>query len=699
MPWVLLLAGTIAYHGSLQAPFIFDDQPGIVENVSLHRLSWDLILPGAMGGSSVAGRPLVNLSLALNHAISGQDVWSYHALNLLIHLGAGLVLCALVRQTFRLPALRTTDQHTAAAFAFAVALLWLVHPLQTESVTCVIQRTESLHGLLLLAALLSFARSLTAPHPARWRVATLALALLGAATKEVIVVLPVLAWLYDRTFAAGSFAASWQRQRRFFLVLAVVTWLPVLASVLHSESRGGTVGFGHGVAWWEYALTQCRALALYLQLSFWPAPLVLDYGNPVVRDLTAVWPQALLLFLLLAATAWALVRRPVAGFLGAWFFIILAPSSSVVPLVTQTIAEHRMYLPLAAVVAGLLAIIRQLGTRALLVGASLMGAGLLLVTLDRNQLYRSPLALWEQNLVHAPPTARLLNNLGLALCHEGQPDLARRQRGIAMLEEAIRLDPRNAEAHANLGNACGTVGRLHDAVSHLAAALALAPHSAAFHASYGNALLDAGRPEQAARELATARTLDPGLANLSYNTANALAALGRDPEAAAEYEAALRQNPRDAEAHANYANLLRRLQRLPAALQHARAAVACAPASANAHNTLAIALMLTGQPQEALEHFRAAAQLAPEKPESRRNLATALARTGHPDEALREFQTLLTLAPPTAEVHNNLGAVYAQLGRLEEARGQFSAALRLDPQNASARENLARTEAALARRR
>src|SRR6185369_8786768 len=104
-------------------------------------------------GTTVSGRPLVNLSLALNYAISGSNVWSYHALNILIHLAAGLVLFGLVRRT-----LSTFNFQASTASACAVALLWTLHPLQTESVTYVVQRAESLMGLCYLLTLYGFIR-------------------------------------------------------------------------------------------------------------------------------------------------------------------------------------------------------------------------------------------------------------------------------------------------------------------------------------------------------------------------------------------------------------------------------------------------------------------------------------------------------------------------------------------------------------
>src|SRR5262249_38465279 len=149
----------------------------------------------------------------------------------------------------------------------------------------------------------------------------------------------------------GSFSSALRVRRGYYVALAA-TWLVLAALVLRGHgARGDAAGFGRGVSPWNYLLTQADALVLYLDRSLWPHPLVLDYGTSVATSLPGVWWQSLGIFLLLIAAVWALTRRPALGFLGASFFLVLAPSSSIVPLVTQTIAEHRMYLPLAGVIA------------------------------------------------------------------------------------------------------------------------------------------------------------------------------------------------------------------------------------------------------------------------------------------------------------------------------------------------------------
>ncbi len=361
---VVVIAAVLAWRGALGVPFLFDDTKAIVENPTIRSLAriGDVLSP-PVGGTGVAGRPIVNLTLALDFAFGGLDPRGYHATNLLLHAAAALLLFGFVRRTLR----RTRLAGSADVVGVAVAMVWSVHPLQTESVACVIQRTELLAGFFLLLTLYAFARGIEEPRSRLWPVVSVAASALGMASKEIMVVAPVLAWLFDRSFAAGAGRAAWVQRRAWHLALAA-TWLVLLALLLRmGGTRGTAAGLGLGTSWWSYALRQCEAIPAYLGLALWPHPLVLDYGTDVVTNPLAVLAPGLLLLGLVAATLLALARWPRVGFVAFSFFAILAPSSSVVPLVTQTMAEHRMYLPLAAVVAlAVLAAHRMLGARAVL---------------------------------------------------------------------------------------------------------------------------------------------------------------------------------------------------------------------------------------------------------------------------------------------------------------------------------------------
>ena len=622
----LVLTVLFAYANSLSAPFLWDDLRSIANNPTIRSLSTSWSPPA---GTTVSGRPILNFSLALNYALGRDSVAGYHALNLAIHILAGLAVLGIVRRTLQQPALRGRYGSASVGLALAVALVWALHPLQTESVTYVIQRAESLMGLFYLLTLYCFIRfsafSPGAPEGKElgrspWAGLSILACLLGAATKEVMVSAPLMVLLYDRTFVAGTFKDAFRLRRWFYAGLAT-SWLLLLGLVAWTGgNRGGSIGFGIGVPWWKYALTQFKAVSTYLSLSIWPHPLVFDRGTAWVRGPMDVLPYAIVVLAALAGTAIALKRRPAVGFLGCWFFLILAPTSSIVPGTTQMIVEHRMYLPLAAVVAfaviGAYAVAGWRSMVAFLALSLLLG----LATSARNEDYRSALALWRDTVASRPDN----EGAQLTLADELAKLPDRRPEAVAHYEQALRINPNYAEAHNNLAVVLeGIPGRLPEALAHYEAALRINPDYAEAH----------------------------------YNLATALAGLpGRLPEALAHYEAALRINPDYAQAHNNMAVAIAEIPgRLPEALAHYEAALRINPDYAEAHYNLANALVgLPGRLPEALAHYEAALRINPNNAPMQNNIAAVYANTGHIDEAIAHLELAHKLDPSLAEARENL---------------------------------------------
>ncbi len=592
---VIVLAVLAAYANSFSLPFVFDDLPAIAENPTIRHLQsmGEALHPPSANGVTVGGRPLLNLSFALNYAISGNAVWSYHGLNLVIHLLAGLTLFGILRRTLAVvgrvipnppPMIPTTPDRRVKdnapyPIAFAAALLWTLHPLQTESVIYSVQRAESLAGLFYLLTLYCFIRASASPAPWKWYPLSIGACLLGMATKEVMASAPLIVFLYDRTFVGGSFRAAWRR-RWFYLGLAL-TWLLLGYLIVRTGSRGGTAGFGLDAAWWAYALTQCRVIPHYLGLSLWPHPLIFDYGIELIKNPWEAAPYALLLALLVAATVIALWRRPAVGFLGAWFFLILAPSSSVVPVATQTMAEHRMYLPLAAVLTLMVAAIHAVTGRGSLLLFLGLASGLGWLTLRRNTDYRSELILWGDTVAKLPDNVRARCNLGVALFQA-----ARLPEAIAQYEAALQIQPDSVEAHNNLGNAFYQSRRVPEAEAQFREALRIEPRSAKAHYNLGTLLVQFGRTPEAVAEYEEALRVDPGYADAHNNLGNVFFQLGRLPEAAAQYELALRSRPDMAEAHNNLGSVLLELGRMAEARQHYEEALRIRPDYAKVQENL-----------------------------------------------------------------------------------------------------------------
>ena len=689
---ILILATLGVYWNSFNVPLLLDDSLAIVDNPSIRYLDHlgDVLTPPATG--TTAARPLLNLSLALNYAAGGLSVRGYHAVNLLIHVCAGLVLLGIVRRTLLGPGLRHRYGGAALPLATFAACLWTLHPLQTESVTYISQRAESLMGLFYLLTLYGFIRSVTAESRNCWPILSVAACFCGMATKQVMVTAPVLVLLYDRACVSGSFRSALTNRRWYYASLAA-SWVG-LAGLMHRSSLAATdVGFQTGVSGLTYALTELRVVTDYLKLAFWPHPLVFDYGREIlVTDPLTVVPYALIVVALLVGVAIAWRKSPMAGFLGAWFFLILAPTSTVVPIAAQPMAESRMYLPLAAAAVLVTLLGYELGRRRAFVVLSIMAVGLGLLTARRNHDYRSELSLWEDTVARQPQNFRAHSGLAAAI---GKIP-GRLPEAIAHYEEALRLNSVSPEAHNNLALALAQMpGRLPEAIAHYQEALRLKPDDAEAHGNLANALAQVpGRLPDALAHYDAALRLRPDKAETHNNLANVLAAMpGRWSDAMAQYEAAFRLNPAYAEAHNNLAGALAaRPGRLTDALAHYEAALRIKPDFAEAHAGLAGALAkMPGRTADAIAHFEEALRLQPDYAEAQNNYGIVLAdMPGRLPDAIAHYEAALRLKPDFVEVQNNLANALAKTpGRLPDAIAHYEATLRLQPDFVAAHYNLA----------
>jgi tetratricopeptide (TPR) repeat protein len=686
---VVVASGLAAYHNSLHGPFVFDDVPAISENPSIRSLSaiGDVLAP-PRGTVTAMGRPVLNLSLALNYAMGGLEPAGYHVANLLIHLAAGLALFGIVRRTLLLPSMAPRFGQEALALALATAVVWTVHPLQTEAVTYTVQRAESLMGLLYLLTLYCFIRGTQSKAPGMWWTAAFASCLLGMGTKEVMVSAPVMVLLFDRAYVSGSFGGALRRHAPVISALAG-TWL-LLACLVASGggNRGGSVGFGVQTRWWSYVLTQGEAIVHYLRLCVWPHPLVLSYGTFWITDPieAALWTLPVLL--LSAAAVATFARNPPLGYPALFFLAILAPTS-LVPGTTQMIVEHRMYLALAAVVAAAVAGgYAWLGRRSLWIWP-VAAVALCWLTVLRNRDFRSEEAIWEDTVQKSPQDAIAHYNLGHAL----QAQAGRSREAEAQFRESLRLNPDYAKAHDSLGLLLQQEGHTTEALAEFREAIRLNPGDVRALNNLGFAL--SNRPGGAAEAVAVLRAaerLDDAHDVIHVNLGNALSQLpDRLPEAEAQYRKALRLNP-CAPTLTDLGALLTRLPgRQDEAIADYREALRLDPGYARAHDNLGSALVvMPGRIPEAVREFQEAIRIDPASSSAHCNLGIALANVpGRFEDAVAELREASRLGPGRVEPHFNLGILLAgSAGHQEEAASEFEEALRIRPDFEPARRML-----------
>jgi tetratricopeptide (TPR) repeat protein len=608
------------YHNSFAVPFVFDDTPAIIDNPTIRRL-WpikDVLLPPRGEGVTVEGRPVLNLTLAVNYAIGGTSVRGYHVFNVIVHALAALTLLGLVRRTLLLPRLRQSFGEASLSLAALVALLWAVHPLQTESVTYVVQRAEALVAWFYLLTLYCFVRGVDC-HPlddklglsvsermeshdpevlslsARaigWFSLSVAASLAGMATKEVMVSAPLLVLLFDRVFVAGTWREVWRRRGRLHVAL-FSTWVLLALLVLSTGTRGGTAGFGINVTPWAYALTQFEAVTRYVGLAFWPHPLIFDYGTKWVQSASDVLPYAFALMALMVGTIVAWWRWPAVAWLGTLFFAVLSPTSSIVPGNRQTLAEHRMYLPLAAiivlVVCGLHVFVRRRRARIFFATGMAAVVALGVLTVRRNFDYRSDIALYRDTVIKRPVNGFARYNLAKAYAEAG-----RHAEAVPEYEDALRLMANAPGVQYNLANSLVALGRREEAVARYEAAVRAEPGYVRAHFNLGNVLVALGRKEDAAKHFAAAVALQPGFVEARVNLGGVLLELGRLPDAREHFERVLREEPRHVLALFNLGNVCLLEQRWAEAFRYFEKVIELQPDLAVARERLEFARKRTG---------------------------------------------------------------------------------------------------------
>jgi protein O-mannosyl-transferase len=717
-----ITAGAI-YGRAMVAPFIFDDRVCIAENPSITRL-WPLVGgnkdPGPLNPSKegpTAGRPLVNLTLALNYHFGALNPVGYHVANLIMHLVATLLVGLIVQRIFCLDFFAGRFSAASGPLAFLTALLWSVHPLQTETVVYVTQRTELMVGVCYLATVYGSLRYWAAASPSGrrlWLTLSTATCVAGMACKEVMVTAPVVVLLLERTLIRGTFGGAIRKSWPLYIGLSL-SWV-LLLGLNYGSPRATSAGFHLNVyadAWW---LTQAKVLWMYFKLVVWPWPLLIHYNVPYLKTIAEAWPWLLASAVLGGATIVLVWRRQVAGLAGAWVLLILSPTL-VVPIITEVAAERRMYLPLAATVALVIAggywLVQQaIGTIGTTDGRSVKrrapaaivaAAGTILaliwslIDMERLEAYQDPIALWRDTINRQPGDSIDYNNLGCEFLNRDQLNealeplqralklnhtdpkiynnlgvaldgLGRAQEAIEQFREALKIDPRYANAKTNLGFALTEVGRTEEAITELEAAVKMRPDDATAHSDLGIALGKAGRLQEAIEEFRRAMAIRPSYPAAYINLGVALLKVHEIDDAIRAFELALQYNSKNSEAQTNLAVALVAAGKPQEAIGHFEEALRLNPKQAlQIHVALGDAYLSINDPSEAIAHYQKAAESAAVPASLHEKLGVVLAKQDRLPEAIAQFETVLQMAPTNIENYTNLATAYKQMQRTADA--------------------------------
>ena len=587
---ILVTLTVLAYSNTYQVPMLFDDEGSIIRNPVVHDLSG--FLANGKGYGYNPFRFIGYLTFALNYQFGGLNVAGYHLVNLAIHIINALLVYTLIRQTFRTPALcRPGLASRRDLTAFAVALLFACHPVQTQAVTYIVQRLTSLATLFFLVSLVLHARwrlaetagaRFTSAAVLPWYLLSLAAAILAMKTKEIAFTLPIVILLYEFCFFGRPDRRLLSLITPLLLTTAIIPFTMInlhkpvgdLLSDMNTDTVAGSL-LSRG----EYLCTQFSVIVTYIRLLLLPFSQNLDYDFPVSHSLLE--PRAFLSLLVLIAVFAAAVflwrkgagkTPPDAGGSGSeeppselrlaafgifWFFMTLAVESSLIPI-ADVIFEHRVYLPSVGffiAVTALLAVgSRMLAKRFKAVARFVMPVTMIVVlllagaTYARNHIWRDWITLWQDTVQKSPNKARPHNILGIGYLNQRFFDDA-----VPEFYTAIKLNPNYMQAYFNLGLAYKVMERADEAAAMFQRALSLTGGTdKEMIAHVSNELAVAyvmqGKLDRAAESFSSAVRYQPDNPDYRKNHGHSLLQLGHPDAAAAEFRAALKLRPADSEA-------------------------------------------------------------------------------------------------------------------------------------------------------
>lgn len=605
--FILTVLGLIIYSNTLQAPFVFDDGIRIVENQDIRDL-------GGFWPPS-GWRYIGTLSFALNYYFNGLDVAGYHLVNIVIHIFNATLVYWLVSLTIQLPLLNWSGRRRFL-FPFATAVIFLIHPVQTQAVTYIIQRFTSLAALFYLMSVILYIKARIWNGRAIVHLSYYALALTFAVmammTKEISFTLPLIITLYEFTFFRTTPFRS-LRGRLLYLLPFHATMLIIplglvdigssLDEIMGDLSKATAETSVMPITRLDYLSTQFQVIVTYLRLLILPVNQNLDYDYPISHSIFE--PQILISFFFLISiltSAIYLFKRSlktdnVYGLLASfgllWFFITLSVESSLIPL-SDVIFEHRLYLPSVGIIISFHAAIfyflekiwhgRQWLTLfifyLIIITPVLSTASYL-----RNAVWRDSMTLWADVVKKSPDKARPHNNLGNAYARLNLIDSAEKE-----YKTAIRLDTDFADAHKNMGDIYRVKGELEKAVLEYSIAVKLKPDLPEVYIQLGNIYLDQKMWDKAINEFRTAIILRPNNPTAHYNTGIAYARMGSMEAAIQGFRNAIILKPDYAEAHLNMGSVYGQMGLADEAIKEFQTALEINPDMEEARNNLAIAI-------------------------------------------------------------------------------------------------------------
>ena len=654
----------ILYSQILHSPFLFDDEQNIKENqyIRINNLSPVTLINAGFKGS-ISTRPVAQISFALDYYFHAYRLPGYHIVNIIIHLLTGLFLFFLLRDTLQITKTKSlsplvSDNVNVSVLAFAAVLVWLVHPLQTQSVTYIVQRMNSMAAMFYVLSMLCYVRGrLTQEKTNRWILFSSCIisGVLAVGSKEIAATLPFFILLYEWYFFS-NLDTTWLR-RNLLVISGGVIFIVVLVLVYFGASPLYTLKIGYMTR--DFTLTQrilseLRIVLMYLGLIFFPYPgrLNLDYDFPL--SYSFINPPTTLLSLLIIAgliifSIYIAKKDRIVSFTIVWFFGNLAIESSIIPL--ELVYEHRTYMPSMFVILLTILLLNKYlkpqWARVLLL--CLVVSIFAIWTYQRNHVWENEFTLWQDCLKKSPNKARIHSNYAMALILKGKVDEA-----IVHFRKAVELKPNVPVVHTNLGQAYMQKGMIDDAIVQMKEAIKANPYFVESYQNLAQAMEKSGRPEEALKYYSDALKIEPRNVEILNGMGKTLAGQKRYDEAMSYFTSSLKYDPDHAETYNDIGNVLQ----------------------------------ILGKIEDAKRQYFAAIQKKNDYQEAYYNLGTTFMKQGRVSDGIVYLEKAVALFPDYEKAHTSLAAAYYSIFALDNAAQQFNEVLRINPQNMRAQQNL-----------
>ena len=683
------------YYITLKGPYIFDDVPNITDNYHI-RLT-QISLKGLMdaGFKSIASnRPIPNISFALNFYFDEYNVFGYHLVNIIIHLLAGLFLFLVLRETLRISqkiqAGSFPESIKPSLLAYIVTIVWLVHPLQTESVTYIVQRMNSMASMFYVLSMWCYVRGRLTSGNWRWGffAGCLISGLLAFGSKEMTATLPIFILFYEWYFFQ-DLDKSWIIKK--ILPVTFVVALFLLLTLLFQGSHP-LLGILGGYRLRPFTLsqrlfTELRVVMLYISLIFFPLPmrLNLDYDFPLslslVDPVTTLFSFVFLFGIFVGAIVLAKKERLI-SFCILWFLGNLVIESSVIPL--ELVYEHRTYLPSMFFVLFIIVVFyRFVPMVKVRIGIiSLIIVIFSLWTYQRNTVWSDEGDLQRDIVMKSPNKARCYNNLAVYYLKN-----SKYEKGLDQLNKALELPKDDCPdlVYGNIGFAYLNMRQYEKAIYYLNKATEFptySPKSNRARIFLGVAFEKTGRVSEAIVQYREAVKEDPTSQIAQNYLGRCLAKNGMIEEGKAHIIEALRLDPAYDEAYNNIANIYLKEGKTDEAISYYKEALAHNPLYADTYYNLGIVRAEQGRDIEAIDYYTQAILISKSYfPGARRNLAMLFYKRGELQKAIEQCQQLQFVNLADAKVKEILAEALDRKNKIDTKINQVRNAIERSPQD------------------